>query len=187
MTAHGGGDSHGAPFVLGGQLGSDLLPLLPYCSRSLPAAPVLLLVAPSSLSVSLIPTPDQGAAAGAGRGPRQPSGVARAALPGAAAPERGGRHLQPEDGPGGWCPVPSLHLLPPLFPELKAETVDVHGSSEGKNVRETQIFPSLVIVGCYCACDCVLAALGWHSGLVIDWLFGLRPILSPLWASVAHL
>lgn len=141
---------HCAWFVIEGQLGSDLLLLFPYHPRPLTTASVLPMRSPS-LSVSLIPTPDQGAAAGAGWGPWQPAGPARAALPGAAATQGRGWQLQPENGPGAWCPVPSLHLLQPPFPEQKAETLEVHGFSEGKNIGGNPSLSapcSTVAVGC---------------------------------------
>ena len=102
----------------------------------------VLLLSPCSSSVSLISTPDQGAAAGAGRGPWQPPGPARAAVPGAAAPEGGGRKLQSENGAGGWGPV--LHLLHSLFPEMRAETLLVLGFFRGKHVRGNLCLPCML-------------------------------------------
>lgn len=137
-----------------------------------------LLLSPCSSSVSLISTPDQGAAAGAGRGPRQPPGPARAALPGAAAPEGGGRKLQSESGAGGWGPIP--HLLQPLFPELRAETLAVLGFSEASMWGATCVFAR--VLHWYLCINCAgLESRACHG------LCDLRPILSPFGASVSHL
>lgn len=175
---------HCAWFVVEGQLGCDLLLLLPYHSRPLTTASVLAMCSPSSLSVSLTLPPDQGATAGAGWGPWQPAGPSRAALSGAAVTQGRGWQLQPENGPGAWCPVPSLHLLQPPFPGQKAETLEVHRFSEGKNIWGNPSFCPMQHGGCgvFCACHSALAVLAWNPGLVVDCLCDFRPMLSPLWA-----
>ena len=137
MTTLWGRDSCRARFIQEGQLGPDLLQLLSYDSHPLTAASVLLLLSPSSLSVSLISTPDQGAAAGAGWSTWQPPGPARAALPRAAAAEGGGWKLQPENGAGGWCPGLSC-----TYCNLSSlnQTLAAHGSSEAGMSGETCVF-----------------------------------------------